>query len=485
MRSGKSTPIRLLLVFILSWSFSIPGFSQETVKPTPVPTPPVELGTNCVTSECHVKFGDKKFSHGFSKEQGCESCHNPLENRHKFEKITDKRALCLKCHPNEKPKANQHQPYEQDCTVCHEVHSSSRHLLKSGGGPDGCTNCHDRILTHPETAHAPLKEGKCLGCHNAHESDHEGLLKTTRDDLCFTCHKRFEEKAQTAVSLHASGKTCSQCHRAHESENPNLLKQEESKLCTGCHKDVLDQSQKLSHPHGAMTEGKTCRNCHSPHFSQQKHLLEKPAQELCLTCHSQTIKSGEQTIASIADELKDAKSLHAPMKEGDCSACHRAHGSANPNLLEQPLPTEFYTEYETSLYAACYKCHDKAAIEAEQSTDTDFRNGNQNLHHLHVFQGKKGHSCRVCHLPHATSQPRLIRKKIAFGKWEMPLTLSLTKTGGSCATGCHPSFEYDRNSPVTNTGRGVARNTPDTTKDTTRTTPSPQAPRITVTPLTK
>jgi predicted CXXCH cytochrome family protein len=205
-----------------------------------------------------------------------------------------------------------------------------------------------------------------------------------------------------------------------------------------------------------MIQGKTCRNCHSPHFSKQKHLLERPAQELCLTCHSQAIQSAERTIASLTDEIKDAQSLHAPMKEGDCSACHRAHGSPHPDLLETPLPTAFYAEYEAALYAACYKCHEKSAIESEENTQTDFRNGTQNLHYLHVFQGKKGHTCRVCHQPHAAKQARLIRQKITFGKWEMPLTLTVTQTGGSCATGCHPTFEYDRQTPVTNSGRRTA-----------------------------
>ena len=485
-RFRKSTSIRFPLLLVLSIRFSLPGFSQETAKPTPLPTPPAELGKSCVTAECHVKFGDKKFSHGFSKEQGCESCHTPLENRHKFEKIADKRALCLKCHPHDKPKANQHPPFEQDCTVCHEVHASTPHLLKSGGGPDGCTNCHDRIVTRPEKAHAPLKEGKCLGCHTAHESDHEGLLKTNPDELCLTCHDRFAE-AKTAVSSHVSGhgNTCSTCHRAHESANPALLRQEESKVCTGCHAELLDRTQKLAHPHGAMTQGKTCRNCHTPHFSNQKNLLDKPAQELCLACHNQPLKAGERTLANIADELKEPKSLHKPLKEGDCSACHQAHGNANPDLLDNPLPPELYAEYKTDLYANCYKCHDKAVIETAQGTQTHFRNGEQNLHYLHVIQGgKKGHTCRLCHQPHTAEQPRLIRKKIAFGKWEMPLAITVTETGGSCATGCHPAFGYDRKAPVTNSGRGALKDSPDS-KSTTQTVPTAETPKIVMNPLPK
>ena len=80
---------------------------------------------------------------------------------------------------------------------------------------------------------------------------------------------------------------------------------------------------------------------------------------------------------------------------------------------------------------------------------TGFRNGDANLHYLHVNR-EKGRSCRACHDEHASDQPKHIRESVPFGRWVMRTQYTKTDTGGGCMTGCHTPYKYDRESPVSN-----------------------------------
>lgn len=84
-------------------------------------------------------------------------------------------------------------------------------------------------------------------------------------------------------------------------------------------------------------------------------------------------------------------------------------------------------------------------------TATGFRDGDRNLHYLHVNRQKKGRSCRACHDMHASTQPFQLRERVKFGRWLMPLNFKKTETGGSCSTGCHKLRVYDREAA---SGRG-------------------------------
>nr|MDA3952452.1 OmpA family protein [Bacteroidales bacterium] len=75
---------------------------------------------------------------------------------------------------------------------------------------------------------------------------------------------------------------------------------------------------------------------------------------------------------------------------------------------------------------------------------TNFRNGNVNMHYLHI-NGEKGRSCNTCHDVHGTKGKFLISDKVLFGNWEMDMNYVVKEFGGSCATGCHAEEEYNRN----------------------------------------
>ena len=79
---------------------------------------------------------------------------------------------------------------------------------------------------------------------------------------------------------------------------------------------------------------------------------------------------------------------------------------------------------------------------------TDFRNGDLNLHFMHVNKDPRGRTCRACHETHASNLPKHIREKVPYGSWVLPIQFTKTDTGGSCLPGCHIAKGYDRKTPV-------------------------------------
>ena len=82
-------------------------------------------------------------------------------------------------------------------------------------------------------------------------------------------------------------------------------------------------------------------------------------------------------------------------------------------------------------------------------TITSFRNGEINLHRLHVNQ-KKGRTCRACHDVHASDQSDHIREEFLFGVAKIPIEYVKTATGGRCIPGCHRERGYDRVNMIDN-----------------------------------
>ena len=83
-------------------------------------------------------------------------------------------------------------------------------------------------------------------------------------------------------------------------------------------------------------------------------------------------------------------------------------------------------------------------LDAEETEwGTNFRNGDRNLHQLHI-NGNKGRNCRMCHNLHGSSQKFLIEEKVGFGNWEMKMNFVPEEQGGSCLPGCHGRLTYKR-----------------------------------------
>jgi predicted CXXCH cytochrome family protein len=163
--------------------------------------------------------------------------------------------------------------------------------------------------------------------------------------------------------------------------------------------------------------------------------------DLCIDCHDDVGESLE--------EEGDRLSRHFPAVEGECSSCHDPHGSAVAGLLAGQYPAEPYGKFDEDRFELCFSCHDATLVsEGRTDEETEFRNGDVNLHYLHVAKNAKGRSCDLCHLSHASTQSRLVRPSVKFGEWLMPVEFKATDTGGYCGPACHSAKSYDRVTPV-------------------------------------
>jgi hypothetical protein len=51
---------------------------------------------------------------------------------------------------------------------------------------------------------------------------------------------------------------------------------------------------------------------------------------------------------------------------------------------------------------------------------------------------------------HASKSPHLLAQEVPFGQWQLPIGFHATENGGTCASGCHRVYRYDREEPVVN-----------------------------------
>lgn len=366
----------------------------------------------------------------------CLSCHeqdetkfHPLEKKSMGLQATGA-ALCYRCHESKSNLKHPHGPLAAgQCVPCHNPHRASvPSLLKERGGAL-CATCHGSKVTK-QFGHPPVAEGKCTSCHVPHQSDSRMLLKEPAPGLCYSCHGQLFTKKYLHPPVAAGD--CLACHDHHQGDNAKLLRQTGIKLCLGCHEDKFTANR---FGHAPVMAG-NCFDCHDPHQSDVPKLLKKPGAELCFSCHDRSLAAG--------------KDVHVPVAKGDCVACHVPHGSANPRMLVKPFPESFYLPYAAENFELCFQCHSREiAQDARTDVLTNFRNGDRNLHYVHVNRPEKGRSCKVCHEPHASGMDRLIKSRVpGFGKWDIPIEFTRTETGGTCVVGCHKPKTYDRKQTV-------------------------------------
>jgi predicted CXXCH cytochrome family protein len=336
-----------------------------------------------------------------------------------------------------------------NCGACHTA-NGEQHPKENVNGftladtlPGLCLNCHTELETLKHS-HPPFTIGKCTICHSPHSSPNKSILKEEMPTLCFNCHDVQAEEATMANQHPPFGKSCMICHNGHSSDQPRLQKQSTTELCLGCHDDVQAAIDESPFQHSPVKDSISCVNCHSPHASANKKLMLAEQKDVCLKCHNKPITEGNRTIANIQAVLQNAKSVHPPVVQGGCSSCHSAHGGKLPKLLKDKYPDTYYTNSVADTFALCWGCHDVDLLEASTTTTaTNFRNGDKNLHSLHLKE-QKNRSCNFCHDVHAAKNEHLIIDKVPFGNWTMKMNYKADSTGGSCGPGCHGVKSYKR-----------------------------------------
>jgi len=401
----------------------------------------------CVTAECHQNMGEAKFVHGPVGVGQCAICHTGGKAGHPtkspandFKLPAQGKALCYLCHEPKDAGSVVHGPIAKgSCVACHDPHQSNteKQLIKETTS-ELCFSCHENNKTTKKVVHGPVAAGDCNICHNPHSADFPGLLEMEGSDLCFLCHLDRQAQFELKYKHQPAAESCSKCHNPHATDYSYMLLAENEALCFSCHQEMAQHIKDSSVKHSALDQ-KICTVCHTAHASDYPRQLKASAKDICYTCHKE-----------LGLQVRKAKKVHGPVQQDDCYACHDTHGSNYTQILKKPFPEEFYMPYATENYAVCFDCHNRdIALDRFTSTLTGFRNGDTNMHFLHVNR-EKGRSCKACHEMHAGDQPKHIRREVPFGKmWMLPVNFTQEENGGSCEVGCHKPKAYDRVNPVT------------------------------------
>jgi len=209
-------------------------------------------------------------------------------------------------------------------------------------------------------------------------------------DTCRTCHeeiaKSYDHGPHWKTLLNHRGvqyQGCEVCHgpgKAHAEGGGDITKiisfkmlsrEESSKRCLGCHELGEEHANFLRSEHLKNNVG--CIDCHSAHHPKVERALLTMAQPmLCYGCHAEV-------------KPQFSKPYHHRVNEGfmTCSNCHNPHGG----FLTRQLRTTAAQDQ------VCFTCH------------TD-KTGPFVFEHAPV----KTEGCVVCHTPHGSSNPRLLKR---------------------------------------------------------------------------
>ena len=414
----------------------------------------VEPDAACATSECHAEVLDYSHLHWPELAADCRDCHIAEGDAHDFE-TEEAPESCAECHAELAERIETaklvHEPAEDDCMDCHDAHGSEAEGLLASETPlELCLDCHDEDEVFvDEYEHGPVAKGACSECHDPHTSPRPMLLRASGRELCGQCHEELVDSLRDAESIHEPAEDdCTDCHNPHSGPYPNMLPAEKRELCRECHDDIVEEAELAEVDHSTVLSGEECLHCHSPHGSDHAPTLKQAAVDLCLDCHDDAVESNGSKLTDMKHLLAQNSEWHEPITEDGCHECHNPHGSDNFRLLRKAFPEKFYAGFDRRIYALCFSCHERRLVTAESTrTLTEFRDGDRNLHFLHVNRAKKGRTCRACHDLHATTGPLLVRETVPFGKWQMPIQFEKQDGGGSCEAGCHRARSYSRDKP--------------------------------------
>ncbi len=370
----------------------------------------------------------------------CALCHKPHAGFGEALLIVPPGDLCNRCHRGKTAGMSfLHTPVAAgECTSCHGAHGGQVENLLPVTGSQLCDQCHES-KREAAVLHGPVEGGNCSACHDVHGSQARFQLLAPGNDLCYVCHG---DKAalKTMKNVHPVVlQGCTSCHDPHGEAERYMLPADGVTLCTGCHEAVGREVADPASPHGAVADG-GCVACHDPHGNGNYKMFLAPANRICFNCHQ-----------DMQQVVEASPYQHGPVEAGECWVCHNPHGSPYKPLLNSYYPEEFYTGFELGNYDLCFACHDLQAFVYDRTAElTGFRNGDRNLHHLHVNRPAKSRVCKSCHGVHGADQPKLIKSRIpGFGAWEIPIRFTQHDTGATCVVGCHKPKTYDRVKPVT------------------------------------
>lgn len=427
-------------------------------QPAPRPTELVTFEAGCVTPACHANYDEAPVVHEPIGERACQSCHLDDAGDHTYPLTGESPGLCRECHESDAARLIEHGALgEHGCLACHDAHVSTAPFLLRGATLGAtCGRCH--APSDGPARHAPYDENECSVCHEPHGASAAALLREGEEiEQCRPCHTELIENVETAIHSHQDvDRGCLHCHGPHAADWPSLLRAPAGTQCLECHENIGKVVSEATVTHDAVLTGDHCVACHDPHASENAMMLRDDQATVCLGCHGETVTAVDgRTIPDMTHVLTESSTQHGPVAASECSACHSVHGGEHDRLLRNINPRVLVGDFDVRNFALCFGCHSQDLVLLERTTlATHFRDGDRNLHALHVQGRDHARSCTNCHAIHGSEQPRLIADAVAYegSDWIMPMGFELTTDGGRCAPGCHEPLEYRRGGPPAGNG---------------------------------
>jgi len=422
----------------------------------------VTFAQGCVSAACHGSLRGGGVTHAAGRlVQGCDQCHAADAGGHTYALVAKGATLCLTCHEtitNHSP-AHEKAMGGDDCLACHAGHGprgGAAMVAAGGGAKRACLACH--VMTEGAVKHGPFAAGRCETCHTPHgERAAEMLLAAggaKAASVCTACHAGAGYGERMAASPHrelAGG--CAACHEPHAAAGKKLLAGPSRAVCLGCHeeisKTIVAAGGKGGSTHGPVMETEGCVRCHDAHGAggvggvAGAAMLRGAEPGLCLECHGKPVKmAGGRVIAAMG--VAEPGAAHQTGGHSTCSGCHSVHGAVQQHLLagsNEKLPLG---EFDGGKFGLCFGCHDAGLVRVAAATG--FRDGERNLHGVHVAGEGTSRGCVACHSTHGEGEPRLMVRKVNYqgSGWGMPMGFVVTEQGGRCGTACHEAMEYSR-----------------------------------------
>ncbi len=399
-----------------------------------------------MTAECHSPSVATPVLHAPAANLACDVCHSEDAGGHRFPLRRPVAELCGGCHNTASLHPEMHNAVAGDsCLNCHRPHNSGeRSLLIGSSVGQTCESCHaqDDGIVH----HAPYEQRRCEACHEPHGSGSTDLLRGgTVTESCRTCHSSTVEHMERASHSHLKVEgACMGCHAPHAARERGMLVAPSRESCVSCHKEVGSAVAGATVSHDAVLKGEQCVRCHDPHASEHPGMLRASQADVCLACHDTPVTAADgRTIPSMS-ALRGSHGSHKVTGHDKCSNCHSVHGGNHARLLREVNDRVPLGAYDARNYALCFSCHDSRL--ADSPASTQFRDGDRNMHEVHLRVGDRSRGCASCHAVHADGEVRFIPKQVNFegSGWSMPMAFTLTADGGRCGSGCHEPMEYSR-----------------------------------------
>ncbi len=438
---------------------------------------------------------------------GCHRTHTGANARMLPNPVNDN-ALCFACHNGTgaaptvvsthgntdfSPQAEGQ--FTLNCTQCHDPHGSYANLssIKS-----------DVLVLDGTTTQST---GPILFTALTGTNSFDDGVSPTNSRLCVACHDSaanpgYPMTNHTGGASHSGGndfvgQNCTACHLHSADSDFNTIDGfMPSRGCTICHaapqgnrREIVSEFGQTSHHVQGQVTDTDCLVCHdtSSHQAGTVYLnnVDVPgtsyaynpadpttAEPACLACHDADGANGAAPFSDgIMPPAIDANvwntTTHAQPSAngaGTCFDCHtNGHGSVQTNILLDTYVMADYTNWDTTNYQLCWKCHDPARVVGRGRTTNAF----SNLHWRHV--GREQAPCVACHNPHTphdAGEPGLVDFSYALangfdmqliGGYDAGSAFWVNGSTGYCYIACHGENHtpenYRRNS--TNTLWGI------------------------------